>query len=156
MRVDLRWVPLVLATVFSATASALERSANGVTVTTLLQTTRSWDGKPIVYPSGPAQVTGLLVEIAPGRATGWHTHPVPSFAMILQGTLEVALKNGKIKRLTAGEALAEVVDTLHNGRVVGNQPVKLVVFYTGAVGTKLTVVETTAGDPAQPRRRNGK
>ena len=119
-------------------ASALDASAT-VTVTPLLKSTSSWDGKPIVYPSGSAEVTGLLIEIAPGAETGWHEHPVPSFAYILSGTLEVTQQNGEVKRLKAGEALAEVVNTLHNGRAVGDEPVKLVVFYAGAVGTPLTI-----------------
>jgi hypothetical protein len=38
-----------------------------------------------------------------------------------------------------GEALAEVIATAHNGRNVGATPVKLVVFYAGAVDKKLTV-----------------
>ncbi len=82
-----------------------------------------------------------MIEIAPGAETGWHLHPVPSFGLVLEGTLEVTLKEGQVKRLQAGEALAEVVDTLHNGRNVGNIPAKIVVFYTGAVGQALTIKE---------------
>jgi len=37
--------------------------------------------------------------------------------------------------------LAEVINTLHNGRNLGSTPVKLVVFYAGVVGQKLTVKE---------------
>lgn len=59
---------------------------------------------------------------------------MPCLAMVLQGTLEVSLKNGQIKHLEAGDALAEVVNTLHNGRNVGTVPVKLAVFFLGAQG----------------------
>lgn len=83
----------------------------------------------------------MLIEIAPGGETGWHSHPVPSFALVLEGELEVQLKNGVVNRLKAGETLAETVNTLHNGRNVGSVPLKLVVFYTGAVGQKLSVKE---------------
>lgn len=48
--------------------------------------------------------------------TGWHLHPAPSFAFVLEGALAVQLKDGQIKKLKAGEAFAEVVDVLHNGR----------------------------------------
>lgn len=61
--------------------------------------------------------------------------------MVLEGELEVQLKNGAVKRLKSGEALAEVVNTLHNGRTIGSVPVKIVVFYAGAVGQKLTEKE---------------
>ena len=124
------WLPLP--------ATALDGSAT-IKVTPLLKTTTSWDGKQIVYPAGQAEITEILVEIAPGGETGWHLHPVPSFGFILSGTLEVTRKSGEVKRLTASDALAEVVETLHNGRNVGAEPVKLVVFYTSVVGKPLTV-----------------
>jgi len=114
-------------------ASAIDSTAD-VKVTPLIQTSESWNGAPIVYPQGKAQVTGLLVEIAPGGETGWHSHAVPSFAFVLDGVLEITLSDGRTKRLQAGEALAEVVNTLHNGRNVGDRPVKIVVFYAGIEG----------------------
>jgi quercetin dioxygenase-like cupin family protein len=121
-------------------ASALDATAT-VKVVPLLKTGDTWNGAPIVYPEGKAEITALMVEIAPGGETGWHRHAVPSFAMLLEGTLEVTLTEGKVKRLQAGEALAEVINTAHNGRNVGNTPVKLVVFYAGAVGLALTTKE---------------
>ncbi len=114
-------------------------ATSGVQVTPLLKTSQSWNGAALTYPTGQAEVTALLIEIAPGKQTGWHLHPVSSFAYILSGTLEVTLADGRVKRLQAGEPLAEVVNTAHNGRALGDAPVKLVVFYTGAVGTPLTV-----------------
>jgi len=125
---------------FQSAAFALDSSAQ-VKVSTVLKTETSWDGKPIVYPSGKSEVSGLIVEIAPGAQTGWHLHPVPSFAFVLEGELDVEQKNGSVKHIKAGEAFAEVVNTLHNGRNVGTVPAKLVVFYAGAVGEKLTVKE---------------
>lgn len=119
-------------------ALALEETA-AVKVTPLLKTETSWNGKPIVYPAGNAEITGLMIEIAPGGETGWHLHPVPSFGVILEGTLEVTLKDGQARRFQVGEAIAEVVDTFHNGRNVGTTPVRIVVFYAGATGKALTV-----------------
>ena len=123
-------------------ALALDASAS-IKATTILKTETSWDGKPIEYPTGKAEITGMLVEIAPGGETGWHLHPVPSFGMILEGELEVQLKTGEVKHLKSGEALAEVVNTLHNGRNLGAVPVKLIVFYAGAVDQKLSTKEIT-------------
>ncbi|CAK0768114.1 Cupin domain-containing protein [Gammaproteobacteria bacterium] len=132
----LKWVVFTCALWMLPSADALDHST-GVKVIQLLKTTSSWNGKPIVYPEGQAEITGLLVEILPGAETGWHEHAVPSFGMVLEGTLEVTLKSGEVKRLQSGDALAEVVDTLHNGRNVGSQPVKIVVFYAGTVGKPL-------------------
>ena len=117
---------------------ALDDTA-AVRVRPLLQTTTSWDGAPLVWPAGQAELTAIEVTIAPGGETGWHEHPVPSFGVLLEGELEISLRSGEVKRVRAGEALAEVVATLHNGRVVGSVPARLVVFYAGAVGVPLTV-----------------
>jgi quercetin dioxygenase-like cupin family protein len=61
---------------------------------------------------------------------------------VLQGRLDVRLKDGRVKHLKAGDALAEVTNTRHNGRNVGKNTVKLVVFYVGTKGKGLTVKET--------------
>ena len=110
-----------------------------VKVTQLLKTTSAWDGKQIVYPEGQAEMTALLIEIAPGESTGWHQHPVPSFAFLLEGTLEITLTDGRTKRMQPGDALSEVTDTMHMGRALSKTPVKIVVFYAGSVGKALTV-----------------
>lgn len=131
-------IAILAAWMISLSAQAIE-SSSAVKVTPLLKTTSSWDGRALVYPTGQAEVTGIMMEIAPGGETGWHLHPVPSFGWMLQGSLDVSLKDGQIKHLHAGDALAEVVDTLHNGRNVGDEPVKIIVFYAGAVGAAVTV-----------------
>jgi len=134
------FILFILSLLWQPTALALEQSAT-VKVLTVLNTESSWNGKPIEYPSGKAEVTGMVVEISPGGETGWHLHPVPSFGIVLEGELELQLITGAVKRLKAGEAVAEVVNTLHNGRNLGQVPVKLVVFYIGSVGIKQTVKE---------------
>lgn len=118
-------------------AYALDET-DAIQVNTILKTQSSWDGNALEYPTGQAEITGMIVEIKPGAETGWHLHAVPSFGMVLEGELEVQLKDGKTKLLKSGEALAEVVNTLHNGRNVGNSPVKLIVFYAGVAGQKLS------------------
>lgn len=106
--------------------------------TTILETTTSWDGQQIQYPQGEAKITGVLIEIAPGAETGWHLHPSPNFGFVLEGVLEVSLEDGRTNRLKAGEALAEVVHTYHNGKNIGDVPVKIVVFYAGTTEQELT------------------
>jgi quercetin dioxygenase-like cupin family protein len=140
MKVSMGVALIVLSLCLSRTVAAVEKNT-AVKVTPLLRTTSSWDGRQIVYPEGQAEITALVVEIAPGGETGWHQHPVPSFGILLEGILEVTLKDGRTKRMEAGDVLAEVVDTVHSGRAVGNTPAKIVVFYTGAVGKPLTVTQ---------------
>ena len=137
---SIRTIAAALALLACAPVFALDQSA-AVKVSTILKADSSWDGKALAYPAGKAEVTGMLIEIAPGAETGWHQHSVPSFAAVLEGELEVRLKDGSLKRVGPGQALAEVVNTLHNGRNVGSVPVRLVVFYVGAAGSTLTVKE---------------
>lgn len=131
---------LATAVLFGAvqTAHALDNSA-AVKVTPLLKTSTSWDAKPITYPAGAAEVTALIVEIAAGGQTGWHEHQVPSFAYVMEGTLEVTRATGETKVLHVGDVLPEVVNTLHNGRALDGKAVKLLVLYTGSADKKLTV-----------------
>ena len=128
---------LVLSLCAVSPALALE-TGGAVVATTALKTTTTWSGQKLAWPQGEAEATILKVDIAPGGETGWHLHPGPSFGIVVKGTLEVTLKDGRVKRLEEGEMLAEVVATLHNGRNVGKGPLQLVVFYPGSVGTPLS------------------
>ena len=109
-------VSVLAVLLFSPIVALAVEQNSAVKVTSLLKTTSGWDGKQIVYPEGQAEMTALLVEIAPGESTGWHQHPVPSFGFLLEGTLEITLMDGRIKRMEQGEALSEVTDTMHIGR----------------------------------------
>jgi quercetin dioxygenase-like cupin family protein len=137
MKLCVRLYVIALLLFLPVAALAVDENS-AVKVTVLLNTTSEWDGKQIVYPQGKAELTALLVEIAPGESTGWHQHPVPSFGFLLEGSLEITLKDGRVKRMQPGEALSEVTDTMHSGRAVSKTPVRIVVFYAGAIGKALT------------------
>jgi quercetin dioxygenase-like cupin family protein len=122
----------------SLSACALDQNT-AIKVTPLLKTTTSWDGKPIVYPKGQSEVTALIIEIAPKTETGWHEHPIPAFGYIMEGELELKLATGEARILHQGDVLPESVGVLHNGRNIGEKPVKILVFYMGEVGGKLSV-----------------
>lgn len=106
----------------------------------LMQTSVSWDGEPIIYPAGEAEVTAVYIEIQPGENTGWHYHPIPSFAYLIEGNLEVTLKDGQSKTMEQGDTLAEVTNTVHNGRNIGESTVRLIVFYIGSKEDTLTIM----------------
>jgi quercetin dioxygenase-like cupin family protein len=107
----------------------------GVTAKILQKTGVTGNGQKIVYPcTDKAEVTAMTVELAPGAETGWHRHTMPVYAYVVSGTLAVELEGGKTFSFTAGDVIIEVVDTLHNGRNLGTEPVKLAVFYLGAEG----------------------
>ena len=76
-------------------------------------------------------------------AVAFHCHPVPTFGYVLEGSIRVRLKSGRERLFHQGEALAEVVNTLHKGVPVGG-PVEFVVFYAGASGMEVSLA---ADDP---------
>lgn len=140
MKTHFPLVPLLVCALGTGPALALEASES-IKATPILKTGETWVGQDIVYPGGDAEMSGVVIEMAPGGETGWHRHPVPSVGYVMAGELEVRFRNGEIKRLVAGEAAAEAVDVLHNGVNVGEVPVKLVIFYVGTPGIKLTIRE---------------
>ena len=114
--------------------------SSSVTTKILLQTQTDGAGAKLVYPTqAPAEVTAVLVELAPGRQTNWHRHPVPCFAYILDGEITVETETGEKKTFKAGDALPEVVDLLHNGINTGATPARLVLFVIGTVGQPFAV-----------------
>jgi quercetin dioxygenase-like cupin family protein len=114
--------------------------SSGVTAKVLKKTSVTGNGRKITYPqTDKAEVTAMTVELAPGAETGWHRHPVPVYAYVISGKLSVELGDGKYLSFNTGDAVIEVVNTLHNGKNVGTEPVKLVVFYLGVQGTPIVI-----------------
>jgi quercetin dioxygenase-like cupin family protein len=101
----------------------------------ILVTTTTENGQPIHYlRTDKPEVTATMVEIPAGAQTGWHMHREPVYAYVLAGQLEVELADGRKLRFKQGDAVAEVQNIAHNGRNIGSDTVRLVVFYTGEVG----------------------
>jgi quercetin dioxygenase-like cupin family protein len=115
--------------------------ASGVEASLILKTTTTTGNYPAKYLSTEKpEITVMKVEIKPGSETGWHSHPVPLYAYILQGNLTVEIKGGKTYHFTAGDAILEVVNIPHNGKNLGMMPVVLIAFYTGEIGIPNTVM----------------
>lgn len=137
-----RFLSLLAASVALSACALPQPSASPsapIQARTLMETLSSWDGKGLQYPAGIPKVTALEIVVAPGADTGWHLHPVPSLAYILEGSLEISLKDGSSRRVSAGQAVAEVVNTVHLGRNPGDRPTRLVVFYLGTTELPLTI-----------------
>ncbi len=111
--------------------------------------TTAYNGQPLAYPGNvkSPEVTALEVSFPPGGATGWHYHPVPVYAYMLDGELTVELQGGGKRIFRKGDAIIEVVNLPHNGVNTGTIDARLVVFYTGAAELP-NVVRTPA--PALP------
>jgi quercetin dioxygenase-like cupin family protein len=121
--------------------AAADEYGSGIKATLILKTTTTTGNYPIKYLNTQSpEITVMKVEIKPGSETGWHTHPVPLYAYVLQGDLTVELKGGQTYHFTAGSAIVEVLNVPHNGKNLGTVPVVLIAFYTGETGTPNTVM----------------
>ena len=113
----------------------------GVTIKELVNSTKEWDGQSLPsYPAGPPEIKVLSIKIPAGVTLPWHYHPVINAAVILKGRLELYTKDGETKVFGPGEALIEVVNTVHAGKAMGSEDVDLVVFYAGSKGNPTTVL----------------
>ena len=116
---------------------------------TLLRTTSSWDQVPYKnYPQGQPELTIVKYTLPAHTTMAWHTHPMPNAGYVVSGELLVERKDdGKQIRISAGQTLAEMVDTSHRG-VTGDSPVEIIVFYAGTPGMPLVNIGMgTSGNP---------
>ncbi len=122
-------------------------ASHGVKIEELANSTKMWDGNTLPnYPGGQPKVKVLRIQVPSGVSLAWHYHPVINAAFILKGTLELKLKDGTKKIYHEGDALIEVVNTIHAGRALGPTDVDLVVFYAGENSMPTTVL-------AEPKRK---
>jgi quercetin dioxygenase-like cupin family protein len=125
----------------------------GIRSREVLKTQLAADGKALAYlRAGEPELTVLEVEIPAGAETGWHHHPVPVFAYVLEGELSVTLATGKVQVYGKGQAIAEAVDLPHTGRNAGPGTVRLAVFYCGAKGVPNVVKDAPPGVAGQLRQ----
>lgn len=113
---------------------------SGVKAIPILKTATTTGNYPAKYLNTKRpEITAMKVEIRPGAQTGWHSHPVPLYAYVLEGDLTVVARGGNAYNFAAGDAIVEMVDVPHNGKNLGTTPVVLIVFYTGETGTPNTL-----------------
>jgi quercetin dioxygenase-like cupin family protein len=108
-------------------------------VSTLLDTSKTILGQPVSYPTGsPAKVTAAIVTMPPGETTGWHEHPVPLFANILEGEVTVDYGPHGKRIYRKGDSLMEAIDTAHDGHNTGQGVARILAVFMGAEGVANT------------------
>lgn len=105
----------------------------------LLRTGADWAGSDIVYPAGDAEVTAVILRIEEGETPPFHCHPVPTFGYVLRGVVEVQMRDGRTAVFREGQAVVEVMRSVHRGRAL-EAPVEILVFYAGAAEMPTTVL----------------
>ena len=106
----------------------------------LVRTSRSWDGAELPdYPVGRPELIVKRYVFPRGSKLGWHHHPVMNYGIVQQGELTIIGQDGKEKVVRAGEAVVEMVGTIHHGENRGDKTVVLDMFYISQDGTPTAV-----------------
>ena len=116
------------------------REDKQVVTTELIRTSESWDGVTLPdYLQGHPEIVGVKYEIPAGEKLGWHHHPVMNHGILVQGELTIISEDGSEKVLHEGEAVVEMVGTVHHGENRGTKAVILYMFYLSQPGLPLSV-----------------
>ena len=117
-----------------------DNPAPKVESTELIRTSQSWDGVELPdYLQGKPEIVGIKYEIPAGQKLGMHSHPVMNFGILVQGDLTIISKDGLEKTVHEGEAVVEMVNTVHHGENRGTKPVVLYMFYLSQKDMPLSV-----------------
>ena len=111
-----------------------------IKTTELLRSTRTWDGAALPqYPTGQPELIVNRLEFPVGAKTGWHHHTVINYGIIERGDLTIVCQDGTERTFHEGEAMIEVIGTVHRGENRGTKPVVLNMFYASTPGQEVTI-----------------
>jgi len=106
----------------------------------MIRTSKSWDGVDMPdYLQGRPELVVMKYVFSAGEKLGWHHHPVMNYGILVQGELTIVSLDGTEKVLHEGEAVVEMVGTIHHGENRGTKPVVLYMFYLSQEGLPLSV-----------------
>jgi len=121
-------------------ACTQDEAAQEVQSTELIRTSQSWDGVELPdYLQGRPELVAVKYVFPAGKKLGWHHHPVMNYGVLVQGELTIIGQDGKTKVVHEGEAVVEMVNTIHHGENRGTKDVILYMFYLAQEGMPLAV-----------------
>lgn len=125
-----------------------------IKATELLRTSQTWDGVALpAYPTEHPELRATRMEFPIGAKTGWHHHTVINYGIVEQGELTIVCQDGTERTFHEGEALVEVVGTIHRGENRGRKPVILNMFYVSAPGMEITIQHPELEQVTQPEEQ---
>jgi quercetin dioxygenase-like cupin family protein len=106
-------------------------------VSPVVKATATSSGQKLQYPqTDKPEIESVLIEIAPGGESGRHMHPVPTYVYVVEGTVTVEMDDGSRREYAAGSGFLESMNTWHNGKNLGQAPVKVLVVFVSEEGKK--------------------
>ncbi len=122
------------------TLVAAEDTVKQVVSTELIRTSQSWDGVELPdYFEGRPELVAVKYVFPAGQKLGWHHHVAMNYGVLVQGELTIIGLDGKEKVVHEGEAVVEMVGTVHHGENRGTKPVILYMFYLSQKDLPLAV-----------------
>ena len=121
----------------------MEEKANQVETTQFFRTSQSWDGAELPdYLRGRPELVALKYVFPAGCKLGWHHHEMINFGVLTQGELTIVAQDGTEKVVHEGEAVVEMVGTVHHGENRGTKPAVLYMFYLSQKDMPLSIQHT--------------
>ena len=106
----------------------------------LIRTSQSWDGEDLPdYFEGRPELVAVKYVFPAGQKLGWHHHVAMNYGVLVQGELTIIGLDGQEKVVHEGEAVVEMVGTVHHGENRGTKPVILYMFYLSQKDLPLAV-----------------
>ena len=126
-----------ITTVGLTSCKTVEKSAAKVEANELIRTSQSWDGVELPdYLQGRPELVSVKYVF---KKLGWHHHPVMNYGVLVQGELTIIGLDGKKKVVHEGEAVVEMVGTIHHGENLGKKDAILYMFYLSQKDLPLAV-----------------
>ena len=126
--------------IFCKKTNKQDVSPSSVQSTELIRTSQSWDGVELPdYLQGRPELVAVKYVFPAGEKLGWHHHPVINYGVLVEGELTIIGLDGQEKVVHEGEAVVEMVNTIHHGENRGTKPVVLYMFYLAQKDVPLAV-----------------
>jgi quercetin dioxygenase-like cupin family protein len=120
--------------------TATAKAAPKVVSTELIRTSQSWDGVELPdYFQGRPELVAVKYVFPAGQKLGWHHHVAMNYGVLVQGELTIIGLDGKTKVVHEGEAVVEMVGTIHHGENRGKKDCILYMFYLSQKDLPLAV-----------------
>ena len=117
-----------------------DNPAPKVVSTERIRTSQSWDGVELPdYFQGRPELVAVKYVFPAGQKLGWHHHVAMNYGVLVQGELTIIGQDGKEKVVHEGEAVVEMVNTIHHGENRGTKDVILYMFYLSQKDMPLAV-----------------
>ena len=91
----------------------------------------------IDVPDSNREAVTAIAEIAPGGAAGRHTHPGVETSYVMEGSATLLIDGEPPRLLKAGDSFTIPMGKVHDAKVEGNTPLKVIVTYVVEKGKPL-------------------